>query len=187
MRDLNVVMHGDDDVSLRPVITHDDRKRHRTEPARTNVEVDGRLNGICSSSPAYLVTEICMRLPRSRWASEEMRILVFGITIRKEYIRLAREVVPNRFRLQGKRIDGPGECGVCSKEHDDDWHLYLTCLFAVDCWIEAGLTHTVEDSMARQISFPGWLGDFMTRVAKSNRVRIDVVLWELWKEKNHRV
>ncbi|CAN1798194.1 hypothetical protein LINPERHAP1_LOCUS21589 [Linum perenne] len=90
MRDLNVVMHGDDDVSLRPVITHDDRKRHRTEPARTNVEVDGRLNGICSSSPAYLVTEICMRLPRSRWASEEMRILVFGITIRKEYIRLSQ-------------------------------------------------------------------------------------------------
>ncbi|CAN1312502.1 Putative ribonuclease H protein At1g65750 [Linum perenne] len=101
--------------------------------------------------------------------------------------RLARGVVPNKSRLRGRHIDVPGECGVCSGEHEVDWHLYLTCPFATDCWSVAGLTHTVEDSMARQISFPGWLGDVMTRAAEPNRARIVAVLWSLWKERNRRV
>ncbi|CAN1219601.1 Putative ribonuclease H protein At1g65750 [Linum perenne] len=147
-------------------------------------------HGLYSVRSAYRVHQMYMTPRAEEVVPGEWRAL-WGLHVppkmKNLLWRLARGMVPNRVRLRDRGIDVPPTCGVCSGEHEDDWHLYLTCSFAGECWEEAGLRPIVESHMARHISFPGWLGEIITTATDRICHRIVAIIWSLWKERNQRV
>ncbi|CAN1301139.1 Putative ribonuclease H protein At1g65750 [Linum perenne] len=53
--------------------------------------------------------------------------------------RLGRGVVPTRLAIQKRHIPAPSECEICAREMENEWHLFLQCSFAQDCWRRARL------------------------------------------------
>ncbi|CAN0829186.1 Putative ribonuclease H protein At1g65750, partial [Linum grandiflorum] len=41
--------------------------------------------------------------------------------------RIAHCVLPTRGRLRQRGVDVTGSCGLCGKEYETDWHLFLEC------------------------------------------------------------
>ncbi|CAN0878596.1 Putative ribonuclease H protein At1g65750 [Linum grandiflorum] len=52
--------------------------------------------------------------------------------------RIAHQVLATRGRLRQRGTNVNGQCGVCGKEYETDWHLFLECEYAHTVWQEAG-------------------------------------------------
>ncbi|CAN0841413.1 Transposon TX1 uncharacterized 149 kDa protein [Linum grandiflorum] len=101
--------------------------------------------------------------------------------------RAGRDVLPTRRRLQERHIMVQGECGICSADMENAWHLFLSCDFATACWEEARLREWVVHIKGRSESFVQWL---MIVLQEADETRCNLtlaILWAVWRERNARV
>ena len=47
-----------------------------------------------------------------------------------------RDVLPMRCRLQTKGVVVPLTCVLCDSDVENCWHVFVTCPFARQCWVE---------------------------------------------------
>ncbi|CAN1175234.1 Putative ribonuclease H protein At1g65750 [Linum perenne] len=71
--------------------------------------------------------------------------------------RLAREILPTRAVLQRRGLIVPFECGICTREPEEAWHVFITCDFETQCWRKAGLIREVERAMQDMESCSEWV------------------------------
>ncbi|CAN1787158.1 Putative ribonuclease H protein At1g65750 [Linum perenne] len=101
--------------------------------------------------------------------------------------RLARGVLPLRRNLWLRRISVPGECGLCGQEAENEFHVFLHCAVAADCWSEAGLLTNIQNSGADGGGFKEWMLKVCSEWRKEKVGIWAVVLWSIWWERNQRV
>ncbi|CAN1182987.1 Putative ribonuclease H protein At1g65750 [Linum perenne] len=101
--------------------------------------------------------------------------------------RLAREILPTRTALQRRGMTVPYECGMCSREPEEAWHLFITCEFAVQCWRKASLLQEVERAMQDMKSCSEWVFNVINIIQEPQQSYIFAIAWSLWRERNARI
>ncbi|CAN1150194.1 Putative ribonuclease H protein At1g65750 [Linum perenne] len=101
--------------------------------------------------------------------------------------RVARGVLPTRMALQARHIHVPSECGVCTQEMENSWHLFLRCSFAKRCWEHAGLLGMVEECMENSESMREWIFKIISKDDADCVARVVAVMGAIWHERNNRV
>ncbi|CAN1146055.1 Putative ribonuclease H protein At1g65750 [Linum perenne] len=101
--------------------------------------------------------------------------------------RIGREVLPTRMALNNRHINVPSECGICSRELENSWHLFLSCPFALRCWRTAGLNTLVETCMQGSESMKEWLFKLVEGSDPTKIAQVIAVMSAIWRERNNRV
>ncbi|CAN1807845.1 Putative ribonuclease H protein At1g65750 [Linum perenne] len=98
--------------------------------------------------------------------------------------RLVRDIVPTRAVLEHRHIETPREYGICGREVETNQHLFLDCIFARDCWKEAGLEGLTLELNSRSASFKDWMTKLMNHSVMAMIEKSMALLWSLWRERN---
>ncbi|CAN1279947.1 Putative ribonuclease H protein At1g65750, partial [Linum perenne] len=101
--------------------------------------------------------------------------------------RLGQEVLPTRMALHNRHIRVPSECGICSRELEHSWHLFLNCPFARRCWENAGLSHLVDACMQDSDSMKAWLFKLVVGANSEKIAQVVAIMSAIWRERNNRV
>ncbi|CAN1814975.1 Putative ribonuclease H protein At1g65750 [Linum perenne] len=102
--------------------------------------------------------------------------------------RLGRGVVPTRAVLHHRGIVGvPLNCGMCEGPLEDAWHVFFGCTVAKQCWATAGMSNTVEASIANCYTIKDWILRFIQTHSAEINDKFVTILWSIWGERNARV
>lgn len=93
-------------------------------------------------------------------------------------------------RLARFGIMGPNWCVMCKQSNEDADHLFLNCPFAQNCW--EWIKFKLKWSTPFQNSLKGLLSSWPTHwvcgiYSKLWNICPSLVVWEIWKERNHRI
>ncbi|CAN1747772.1 hypothetical protein LINPERHAP1_LOCUS3195 [Linum perenne] len=71
--------------------------------------------------------------------------------------RLARGILPTRSALYRRGIQIDDVCGVCNTMFETQWHLFVECSFARECWDRVGLREETTRIRDSADSFKDWI------------------------------
>ncbi|CAN1129056.1 Putative ribonuclease H protein At1g65750 [Linum perenne] len=101
--------------------------------------------------------------------------------------KLGRNILPTKMNLRQKRVYVSLECGNCGSGVETDWHLFLECPVARECWVKAGIVREVARDAIDQVSFEDWLMRVLELGTEATRYDLLVIMWSIWNERNSRV
>ncbi|XVE58152.1 hypothetical protein DITRI_Ditri04bG0147300 [Diplodiscus trichospermus] len=77
-----------------------------------------------------------------------------------------RNALPNKVNLQLRVIDVPLSCVVCNADVENNWHLFITCPYAQQCWYHAQLLSILNDCSQEGDGFTSWLFKVIATVSE---------------------
>ncbi|CAN1154003.1 Putative ribonuclease H protein At1g65750 [Linum perenne] len=95
--------------------------------------------------------------------------------------------MPTKEKLHHRGIQVPDGCGICGRNLETQWHLFLDCPFALDCWGSIGLLGRIEQQRHSIESFAEWVQPILREGPNEITEKMMVVMWPIWKERNERV
>lgn len=101
--------------------------------------------------------------------------------------RLGRNCLPVRDNLQKKRISVPLVCGLCNNGMENNWHLFISCRFAQDCWHESKLYDMIESSSLNAESFTELFFMLLSKLKGFEQTKFGMILWNIWRQRNDKV
>ncbi|CAN1325750.1 LINE-1 retrotransposable element ORF2 protein [Linum perenne] len=101
--------------------------------------------------------------------------------------RIARGVLPTRMALQARTLQVPDTCGNCDREMETCWHMFLSCDYAKDCWVAAGLKEEIERVMEASDGMADWVFKAIQSLPEEKCQAAAAILNEIWRERNNRV
>ncbi|KAJ9558242.1 hypothetical protein OSB04_012856 [Centaurea solstitialis] len=96
-------------------------------------------------------------------------------------------VLPTKDALHFRGVPALGNCGCCSNAPEDTWHMFLSCSFAMDCWMQVGLQLETQRTIMDAMSFKDWFFKMIGVANDRDKEKIVAVLWSIWRERNQRV
>ncbi|CAN1136083.1 Putative ribonuclease H protein At1g65750 [Linum perenne] len=101
--------------------------------------------------------------------------------------RLARNVLPTKVALRGRRVPIEQTCGCCGLMEETLEHLFFSCKVAEQCWELVGETTAVRAAMQLEGGAIEWLFGIIANATRDRVSQIFTVFWSLWRERNERV
>ncbi|CAN1151467.1 Putative ribonuclease H protein At1g65750 [Linum perenne] len=164
-------------------------------PLHASLEEDGRLwhHSKCGNYTVRSGYKLIMHslVPRPHLATAGPWNNIWGLEapprLKTFLWRVARGVLPTRLSLQNRHIRVPTECGLCNRDIENSWHLFLNCPVARQCWDVGGYTSIIEDGMGRSESMQDWVFFLAEHVDAIKAAEITAILNSIWRERNSRV
>lgn len=100
--------------------------------------------------------------------------------------RVARNCIPNRQNLRNRGIDVLSCCALCGSGIENNWHLFVDCSYAQNCWKLANLLQLVNECASNSDSFSQWLVSFLKR-CQPHTTTMAMILWSIWYYRNEKV
>ncbi|XP_074342398.1 uncharacterized protein LOC141679917 [Apium graveolens] len=88
--------------------------------------------------------------------------------------------LPTKEQLLSRRVAVIEQCPVCNLESDTVSHILITCPFAKLCWTKVGCQ--IDTHMNQ--SFQEWLSGAVQKYKGEELLRICMVCWSIWKNRN---
>ena len=89
-----------------------------------------------------------------------------------------------RCRLQTKEVVFLLTCVLCDSDVENCWHVFVTCLFARQCWVAANLLDKIDLFVGTCECFNDWFFQLGGNLNEENRGKIFMVIWGIWNWRN---
>lgn len=63
--------------------------------------------------------------------------------------RVCKGFTPTRGELRRRHIEVDTRCVWCETQVESSWHIFVDCVYARECWLQAGLLDIGEDNALR--------------------------------------
>ncbi|XP_073271213.1 uncharacterized protein [Primulina huaijiensis] len=107
--------------------------------------------------------------------------------IRSFLWRAARDYLPCRIKLQSRNIQVPSQCVTCESGLENNWHIFIDCPYAKECWKVAKFEELVSQCAREEDSFPKWLFKSLNKCPTTGQPNFSAVLWSLWRYRNEKL
>ncbi|MCI07354.1 ribonuclease H protein, partial [Trifolium medium] len=97
---------------------------------------------------------------------------------------MLRRCLPTKFNLHSRGVPCQIHCILCSREVEDEMHLFLDIAQVVHCWKEANLWHKVEHIKNQSGSFSHIIFAILTSLNDASCTCFAAVLWSIWRTRN---
>ncbi|KAL8514016.1 hypothetical protein ACS0TY_013219 [Phlomoides rotata] len=101
--------------------------------------------------------------------------------------RACRDFLSHMVNLFEKHVVGDKACVLCDGFQENYWHLFVSCVFAWDCWIEAGLSDILEEAIVQADNFVELVFIILNNLDNSVVECFVSTLWVIWKERNSKL
>ncbi|CAN0886015.1 Putative ribonuclease H protein At1g65750, partial [Linum grandiflorum] len=81
--------------------------------------------------------------------------------------RLPHKVLPTRGRLRQRGMDVRGLCGICGKDYEEDWHVFLTCPWSQSGWNHLGIRDIINRTSDTMLELEDWLWTILNTCSKA--------------------
>lgn len=89
--------------------------------------------------------------------------------------------------MNTRRIIFPQVCVVCNEDLESTWHIFVSCSYAKQCWVEANVTCIVDQNANDADGFTDWLFKVLQTGNKMELGKLAAVLWEIWRQRNNKL
>jgi len=101
--------------------------------------------------------------------------------------QMCRGCLPTRVRLLDKGVTCPTNCASCDSTHEDLWHVFFACPFALQVWNMKGLWGSVNHAVSTTTSVIATIFYLLENLSADLTQRLTSVIWSIWKHRNLRV
>ncbi|XP_057796787.1 uncharacterized protein LOC131012797 [Salvia miltiorrhiza] len=101
--------------------------------------------------------------------------------------RAARDNLPSKAKLLSRGLQVGGECGICKAGYENLWHTFFSCPFAEDCWRISNMELYIDNVRSRCESFLQALFMIVDDKDDTRKIKICMLLWQIWKARNSAV
>ncbi|XP_073024431.1 uncharacterized protein [Primulina eburnea] len=101
--------------------------------------------------------------------------------------RAARDFLPCRLKLQSRNIQVPSCCVICESGLENNWHVFIDCPYAKECWKIAKLDRLVMNCAKEAVSFTHWLFESLNKFPKAALTVLSATLWSIWRYRNEKL
>jgi ribonuclease HI len=101
--------------------------------------------------------------------------------------RMCRGCLPTRVRLLDKGVTCPTNCASCDSQHEDLYHVFFACPFAIQVWNRTGLWGSIQHSLNHNDTAVSTIFSLLQTLSAEFNQRLAAVFWSIWKHRNLRV
>ncbi|KAL8461911.1 hypothetical protein ACS0TY_033110 [Phlomoides rotata] len=101
--------------------------------------------------------------------------------------RVCRDFLPTKVRLRQKHIPINSLCGLCGKDIESSWHLFMQCDIALSCWDLSGFREKLEGMVVHVESLSELFLRVFSELDKESVSSFLMVGWRIWKMRNDAV
>ncbi|CAN0876335.1 Putative ribonuclease H protein At1g65750 [Linum grandiflorum] len=101
--------------------------------------------------------------------------------------RVVSKVLPTRGRLRRRGVKIGGVCGLCGREYEEDWHLFIECTWTRSGWEHLGINDTIQNSAASMLETEDWFWHIIRNQQPDISAKVIAGMWGTWRERNTRV
>ncbi|KAK6144889.1 hypothetical protein DH2020_021709 [Rehmannia glutinosa] len=101
--------------------------------------------------------------------------------------RACTNCLPTRSNLAHKGINITQVCVICENQLENNFHMFLSCKFAIECWRFSHYGALVNRVANTVESFASWFFKMMEETTPSILAKVSMVLWSIWKQRNSKL